>query len=113
MRQWWAQQFSLDKYIGECMIVFCAGLLKIFVAAHFRGNSTPALPTSFAMVRALLLIYFCLYFVHIIGSTLDLFTWNDMNEPSVFNGPEVSMPKDAKVTRFVYFGVHLYVRFSV
>jgi hypothetical protein len=30
------------------------------------------------------------------GSTLDLFTWNDMNEPSVFNGPEVSMPKDTK-----------------
>ena len=24
------------------------------------------------------------------GSTLDLYTWNDMNEPSVFNGPEVS-----------------------
>jgi alpha 1,3-glucosidase len=30
------------------------------------------------------------------GSSLDLFTWNDMNEPSVFNGPEVSMSKDAK-----------------
>jgi len=30
------------------------------------------------------------------GSTLNLFTWNDMNEPSVFNGPEVSMPKDAR-----------------
>ena len=28
------------------------------------------------------------------GSNLDLFTWNDMNEPSVFNGPEVTMPKD-------------------
>ena len=28
------------------------------------------------------------------GSTTDLFTWNDMNEPSVFNGPEVSIPKD-------------------
>ena len=28
------------------------------------------------------------------GSSLDLYTWNDMNEPSVFNGPEVSMPKD-------------------
>eukprot|EP00903_Cladosiphon_okamuranus_P006839 g6661.t2 len=28
------------------------------------------------------------------GSTLDLYTWNDMNEPSVFNGPEVSMKKD-------------------
>jgi mannosyl-oligosaccharide alpha-1,3-glucosidase len=45
VREWWARQFGLDKYIG---------------------------------------------------STLDLFTWNDMNEPSVFNGPEVSMPKDAK-----------------
>ena len=31
-----------------------------------------------------------------VGSTMDLFTWNDMNEPSVFNGPEVSMPKDTK-----------------
>eukprot|EP01035_Chromulina_nebulosa_P018695 gene18695-24452_t len=30
------------------------------------------------------------------GSTEDLFIWNDMNEPSVFNGPEVSMTKEAK-----------------
>eukprot|EP00854_Cymbomonas_tetramitiformis_P009889 gene9889-11712_t len=30
-----------------------------------------------------------------IGSTKDLFIWNDMNEPSVFNGPEVTMPKAA------------------
>ena len=30
------------------------------------------------------------------GSTLNLYTWNDMNEPSVFNGPEVSMHKDAR-----------------
>ncbi|KAF0304232.1 Neutral alpha-glucosidase AB [Amphibalanus amphitrite] len=30
------------------------------------------------------------------GSTLDLYTWNDMNEPSVFNGPEVTMHKDAQ-----------------
>ncbi len=30
-----------------------------------------------------------------VGSTLDLFTWNDMNEPSVFNGPEITMHKDA------------------
>lgn len=44
VREWWAQQFRLDKYVG---------------------------------------------------SSLDLFIWNDMNEPSVFNGPEVSMPKDA------------------
>ncbi len=45
VRQWWAEQFTFDKYVG---------------------------------------------------STLELFTWNDMNEPSVFNGPEVSMQKDAR-----------------
>jgi len=28
------------------------------------------------------------------GSTPHLYIWNDMNEPSVFNGPEVTMPKD-------------------
>ncbi|XP_036397946.1 neutral alpha-glucosidase C [Megalops cyprinoides] len=29
------------------------------------------------------------------GSTESLFVWNDMNEPSVFDGPEQTMPKDA------------------
>ncbi|CAZ81178.1 unnamed protein product [Tuber melanosporum] len=29
-----------------------------------------------------------------IGSTPNLWIWNDMNEPSVFNGPETTMPKD-------------------
>jgi alpha 1,3-glucosidase len=28
------------------------------------------------------------------GSTKNLYTWNDMNEPSVFSGPEITMPKD-------------------
>ncbi|KAF9207018.1 hypothetical protein BGZ49_001354 [Haplosporangium sp. Z 27] len=42
-RDWWASQFSYDRYIG---------------------------------------------------STKSLFTWNDMNEPSVFNGPEITIPKD-------------------
>ncbi|CAL8467821.1 g7359 [Coccomyxa elongata] len=28
------------------------------------------------------------------GSTPNLYVWNDMNEPSVFNGPEITMPKD-------------------
>lgn len=28
------------------------------------------------------------------GSLSNLFIWNDMNEPSVFNGPETTMPKD-------------------
>lgn len=30
------------------------------------------------------------------GTTESMFIWNDMNEPSVFNGPEVTMHKDAK-----------------
>ncbi|XP_069750277.1 neutral alpha-glucosidase AB-like isoform X2 [Narcine bancroftii] len=29
------------------------------------------------------------------GSMDNLYTWNDMNEPSVFNGPEVTMHKDS------------------
>lgn len=28
------------------------------------------------------------------GATKNLYIWNDMNEPSVFNGPETTMPKD-------------------
>lgn len=28
------------------------------------------------------------------GSTHNMYIWNDMNEPSVFNGPEITMPKD-------------------
>lgn len=28
------------------------------------------------------------------GSTPDNYIWNDMNEPSVFTGPEITMPKD-------------------
>lgn len=33
-------------------------------------------------------------FDHYHGSTPSLYTWNDMNEPSVFNGPEITMQKD-------------------
>jgi len=29
------------------------------------------------------------------GTNADLYIWNDMNEPSVFNGPEVTCPRDA------------------
>ncbi|KXZ56930.1 hypothetical protein GPECTOR_1g839 [Gonium pectorale] len=43
VREWWAAQFTVDKYKG---------------------------------------------------STKHLYIWNDMNEPSVFNGPEITMPKD-------------------
>ena len=33
-------------------------------------------------------------FENYVGSNENLYTWNDMNEPSVFNGPEVSMHRD-------------------
>lgn len=29
------------------------------------------------------------------GTTLDTYTWNDMNEPSMFNGPEITFHKDS------------------
>jgi len=35
------------------------------------------------------------------GSTEILFIWNDMNEPSVFTGPEVTMHKDALHRRYL------------
>ncbi len=33
--------------------------------------------------------------VFVQGSKENQYIWNDMNEPSVFNGPEVTMHKDA------------------
>ena len=45
MREWWADQFALDKYQG---------------------------------------------------SANNLYVWNDMNEPSVFNAPEITFPKDVR-----------------
>lgn len=39
---------------------------------------------------------FCVFCSNLQGSTPNLFTWNDMNEPSVFNGPEVTMHKDTR-----------------
>lgn len=40
------------------------------------------------------------------GSMENLYTWNDMNEPSVFNGPEVTMHKDALLGSWESRDVH-------
>jgi mannosyl-oligosaccharide alpha-1,3-glucosidase len=40
------------------------------------------------------------------GSSATLFTWNDMNEPSVFSGPEVTMPKDVAHGAYEHREVH-------
>lgn len=36
----------------------------------------------------------------------NLYTWNDMNEPSVFNGPEVTMHKDATHGEWEHRDIH-------
>ncbi|XP_065129980.2 neutral alpha-glucosidase AB [Paramisgurnus dabryanus] len=50
------------------------------------------------------------------GSMENLYTWNDMNEPSVFNGPEVTMHKDALHGSWEHRDVHnlygLYVQMA-
>uniref|UniRef100_A0A672MZS7 Neutral alpha-glucosidase AB n=1 Tax=Sinocyclocheilus grahami TaxID=75366 RepID=A0A672MZS7_SINGR len=50
------------------------------------------------------------------GSMENLFTWNDMNEPSVFNGPEVTMHKDALHGKWEHREIHniygLYVQMA-
>ncbi|KAM4586158.1 neutral alpha-glucosidase AB isoform 5-T5 [Fundulus diaphanus] len=40
------------------------------------------------------------------GAMENLYTWNDMNEPSVFNGPEVTMHKDALHGAWEHRDVH-------
>uniref|UniRef100_A0A674P1T4 Glucosidase II alpha subunit n=1 Tax=Takifugu rubripes TaxID=31033 RepID=A0A674P1T4_TAKRU len=40
------------------------------------------------------------------GSMDNLHIWNDMNEPSVFNGPEITMIKDAKHGEWEHRDVH-------
>ncbi|XP_048486007.1 neutral alpha-glucosidase AB [Plutella xylostella] len=36
------------------------------------------------------------HYEHFPGTSRDVHIWNDMNEPSVFNGPEITMPKDCR-----------------
>lgn len=49
--------------------------------------------TAVDLQEAVFLLLKCVCLMQ--GSTPSLFVWNDMNEPSVFDGPEQTMPKDA------------------
>ncbi|XP_051929515.1 neutral alpha-glucosidase AB isoform X1 [Hippocampus zosterae] len=40
------------------------------------------------------------------GSMENLYTWNDMNEPSIFNGPEITMHKDSKHGEWEHRDLH-------
>lgn len=48
-----------------------------------------------SIVLTLVLYFYEMLCVFVQGSMENQYIWNDMNEPSVFNGPEVTMHKDA------------------
>ncbi|XP_039959611.1 neutral alpha-glucosidase AB isoform X2 [Bactrocera tryoni] len=64
-----------NDYEGWCW-PGAASYADVFNPAVRAYYATQYLPTNFKTI------------------TTDVMIWNDMNEPSVFNGPEVTMPKD-------------------
>ncbi len=77
----------LPAWLPGCLAAWLAGCVAGWLPACLRAFLTSFLPACLPGWPDCLAAQ---------GSTLDLFTWNDMNEPSVFNGPEVSMSKDAQ-----------------
>ena len=78
-----------------------AGALKekLFITkpdgSDFVGNCWPGDSSYVDFIRTDAREYWqgLLQFSAYSGSSPDLFVWNDMNEPSVFNGPETGMPR--------------------
>jgi alpha 1,3-glucosidase len=64
--------------------------------AEFTGHCWPGRSKYPDFVRSEVRKLWASFFMYdkYLGSTPNLYTWNDMNEPSVFSGPEVTMPKD-------------------
>ncbi|WKY09445.1 hypothetical protein Q1695_002089 [Nippostrongylus brasiliensis] len=64
--------------------------------SNFEGHCWPGLSVYLDFLKPQTRAYWASQFAYdrYQGSTSDLFTWNDMNEPSVFSGPEVTMDKD-------------------
>ncbi|VDL81278.1 unnamed protein product [Nippostrongylus brasiliensis] len=65
--------------------------------SNFEGHCWPGLSVYLDFLKPQTRAYWASQFAYdrYQGSTSDLFTWNDMNEPSVFSGPEVTMDKDS------------------
>ncbi|KAK3526863.1 hypothetical protein QTP86_000721 [Hemibagrus guttatus] len=83
MRTWWASQFAYDQYKDR-------NILKWEYQIRTRERERELfVPYSSGQ-----------------GSMENLYTWNDMNEPSVFNGPEVTTHKDALFGRWENRDVH-------
>ncbi|KAK6755670.1 hypothetical protein RB195_014197 [Necator americanus] len=65
-------------------------------ATDFEGHCWPGTSSYLDFLNPETRKYWAAQFAfdRYVGSTPQLFTWNDMNEPSVFSGPEVTMDKD-------------------
>lgn len=82
----------------------------------FEGNCWPgksSYPDFFRPeVRALWIDQFS--YENYEHSTPNLYVWNDMNEPSVFSGPEITMPKDNLHGLFEHREIHnLYGKYMI
>ncbi|PAV66715.1 hypothetical protein WR25_09916 isoform F [Diploscapter pachys] len=75
---------------------------KLLVKAHdgttFEGNCWPGDSVYIDFTNPKAREYWASRFAFdkYVNTTKDVHIWNDMNEPSVFNGPEGTMPKDAE-----------------
>lgn len=85
-RVWYSSCFGLDKYQVFAAVWTHLKPQRIHAKGTSRGQSAFQEACCFSCLVA------CFFLQ---GSTASLFVWNDMNEPSVFDGPEQTMPKDA------------------
>lgn len=87
--------------VDNSYFVYRAGVEKgLFVknrnGSNFVGHCWPEASCYLDFINPQTREYYAL--LHLLenfrGTTKDVFFWNDMNEPSVFDGPEKTLPKD-------------------
>lgn len=61
----------------------------------FTGHCWPGQSSWLDFTNPAARAWYATLFTRYDGATKHLFTWNDMNEPSVFSGPQTTMPMDA------------------
>ncbi|KAE9553720.1 hypothetical protein FO519_003075 [Halicephalobus sp. NKZ332] len=66
--------------------------------SDFEGHCWPGASSYLDYLNPVVRNYWAsrYHFDKYLGTDKNVFIWNDMNEPSVFNGPEVTMHKDAR-----------------
>lgn len=101
MRAWWASMFAYDQYEVGLEILF---MRVFFILIIYTSSIYPDFIESFVIISAVMISNEPLPPLQ--GSMENLYTWNDMNEPSVFNGPEVTMHKDAVHGSWEHRDVH-------